>query len=84
MRTSFRVGFTVAAVMLAGCTVGPNYKQPQVAIPASFRAPQPAETPLPDSQAASLADLKWFEVFRDPQLQGLIKVALQQIGRAHV
>jgi multidrug efflux system outer membrane protein len=78
MRTSFRVGFTVAAVMLAGCTVGPNYKQPQVAIPASFRAPQPAEAPLPDSQAASLADLKWFEVFRDPQLQGLIKVALQQ------
>jgi outer membrane protein, multidrug efflux system len=74
MRTSFHIGITVAAVMLAGCTVGPNYKRPQIAVPESFRAPEP----LPDSQAASLADLKWFEVFRDPQLQALVKVALAQ------
>src|SRR5580692_8851406 len=74
MRTSFYIGITVAAVMLAGCTVGPNYKRPQAAVPESFRAPEP----LPDSQAASLADLKWFEVFRDPQLQALIKIALEQ------
>ena len=29
-------------------------------------------------KGASLADLKWFEVFRDPQLDDLIKVALVQ------
>jgi len=74
MRTSFYIGITVAAVTLAGCTVGPNYKRPQIAVPESFRAPEP----LPESQGASLADLKWFEVFRDPQLDGLIKVALVQ------
>lgn len=74
MRTPFYVGIAVAAVMLAGCTVGPNYMRPRVAVPESFRAP----APLPESQGASLADLKWFEVFRDPQLDNLIKVALVQ------
>jgi len=58
--------------MLAGCTVGPNYKRPQIAVPESFRAPEP----LPESQGTTLADMKWFEVFRDPQLEALIKVAL--------
>ncbi len=74
MRTSFYIGITTAVVMLAGCTVGPNYKRPQVAVPENFRAPDP----LPESQGASLADLKWFEVYRDPQLDNLIKVALVQ------
>src|SRR5580692_8689163 len=74
MRTSFYIAITIAAVTLAGCTVGSNYKRPQIAVPESFRAPDP----LPESQGASLADMKWFEVFRDPQLDDLIKVALVQ------
>ena len=74
MRSSIYIGTAVAALALAGCTVGPNYKRPQIAVPETFRAPEP----LPQSQEASLADLKWFEVFRDPQLDELIKVALVQ------
>jgi len=74
MSTPFYVGIAVVAVTLTGCTVGPNYKQPQIAVPPSFRAPEP----LPESHGALLADLKWFEVFRDPQLDDLIKVALFQ------
>jgi multidrug efflux system outer membrane protein len=62
------------SVLLSACAVGPNYKRPQVAIPASFRAP----SPLPESEAASLADLKWFEVFKDPVLQDLIRTSLAQ------
>src|ERR1700679_3719141 len=62
------------AVFCAGCTVGPNYKRPVVPSPASFRAP----APLPTGQAASLADLKWFEVFKDDKLQDLIRTALRQ------
>ena len=72
MRTS--IYLAVAALTLAGCTVGPNYKRPQIVPPETFRAPEP----LPESQGASLADQKWFEVFRDPQLDELIKVALVQ------
>ena len=56
------------------CTVGPNYRRPSIATPESFRAPDP----LPAGQAASIADLKWFEVFKDEQLQALIRRALEQ------
>ena len=35
-------------------------------------------TPLPPAQAASIADLKWFEVFKDEKLQELIRTALEQ------
>ena len=69
-----RALLTSLAVLLTGCTVGPNYRRPAVAIPAAFRAP----APLPPAQAASLADLKWFEVFEDEELQGLIRTALEK------
>ena len=64
----------IAVVALsAGCAVGPNYRRPVTQVPATFRAP----TPLPPSQAASIADLKWFEVFQDEKLQELIRTALE-------
>ena len=66
------LAIAAAAAVLAGCTVGPNYKRPQVAVPSNFRAP----VLLPEPQATSLADLKWFEVFHDDKLQELIRVAL--------
>ena len=56
------------------CTVGPNYQRPSLATPQSFRAPDP----LPPGQANSFADLKWFEVFKDEQLQALIRHALER------
>ncbi len=63
---------TLVAVLATGCSVGPNYKRPTIAAPAAFRAPQP----LPPGHPESLADLKWFQVFKDPQLQDLIRTAL--------
>src|SRR6266404_4891857 len=68
-----RIPLILAAALCAGCAVGPNYKRPATAIPANFRAPEP----LPASQAESLADLKWFEVFKDDKLQDLIRTALE-------
>jgi multidrug efflux system outer membrane protein len=62
----------IAASWVVGCTVGPNYQRPAVQIPQNFRAPDP----LPAPQATSLADLKWWEVFRDDKLQDLIRAAL--------
>ena len=69
---SYRSLLALVGVLFAGCTVGPNYKRPATATPATFRAPQP----LPPDQAESLADLKWFQVFKDAQLQELIRTAL--------
>jgi multidrug efflux system outer membrane protein len=71
MRASY-LAIAVAAALSSGCVVGPNYKRPDVAVPTSFRAPEP----LPEEKAASLADLKWFDVFHDEQLQALIRTAL--------
>ena len=53
--------------------MGPNCQRPAVPVPQNFRAPDP----LPPPQAASFADLKWFDVFQDPELQKLIRSALE-------
>jgi NodT family efflux transporter outer membrane factor (OMF) lipoprotein len=68
------IAVTIAGGLLTGCAVGPNYTRPKVNVPETFRAPDP----LPPPQAASLADLKWFEVFNDEKLQELIRAALEQ------
>jgi len=59
-------------LLFSGCGLGPNYARPKVAVPENFRAPEP----LPAPQAASLADLKWFEIFKDEKLQELTRTAL--------
>ncbi len=66
----------VAAVLMAGCTVGPNYHRPVVQTPATFR--DLGENTQVQPQVASYADLPWWQVFQDPQLQELIRTALKQ------
>jgi len=73
MRTA-TIAAILALVVLSGCTVGPNYHRPTVQTPTAFRSP----TPTPTSDPASLADLKWFEVFKDEKLQELERTALVQ------
>jgi multidrug efflux system outer membrane protein len=68
------VAIAAAAALLNGCAVGPNYARPTVPVPVNFRAPEP----LPPPQSASLADLKWFEIFKDEKLQDLTRIALVQ------
>jgi multidrug efflux system outer membrane protein len=60
-------------LLLTACTVGPNYHRPVVEAPETFRAP----SPLPAGEAESLADMKWFAVFKDESLQTLIRRALE-------
>jgi multidrug efflux system outer membrane protein len=61
---------------VAGCSVGPNYHRPAVHTPTAFR--EPGENPQVQAQLASYADLPWWQVFQDPQLQELIRTALKQ------
>jgi multidrug efflux system outer membrane protein len=60
----------VAAAVLAGCAIGPDYKRPRVVEPPTFRGQVTTE-------AASLADAPWWDAFRDPILKELIREALQ-------
>ena len=69
-------GILAAGILMAGCTVGPNYHRPQVQLPTAFRAP--GESEQADPQTASFADLPWWQVFRELQLQELIRTALKQ------
>ena len=62
--------------LVAGCRVGPNYHRPVVQPPTAFR--DLSENSQAQAQAASYADLPWWQVFQDPQLQELIRTALKQ------
>src|SRR5208283_1492919 len=66
----------MASGLVAGCSVGPNYHRPVVQAPTAFR--DLSENPQTQAQAASYADLPWWQVFQDPQLQELIRTALKQ------
>jgi multidrug efflux system outer membrane protein len=59
-------GLTLAS---AGCALGPNYARPAVPAPPTWRE-------IPVAEAQSLANTAWWELFDDPQLQELVRIAL--------
>jgi outer membrane protein, multidrug efflux system len=59
---------------LAGCAVGPGYQRPDTDTPAGFRGSATMGAEL--AATNSLADLDWWQVMRDPQLQNYIAEAL--------
>jgi multidrug efflux system outer membrane protein len=71
----FGAVFAVTVLMLSACTVGPNYRRPVVQTPAAFHGASESQQ---TAQTESFADLPWWQVFHDPQLQELIRTALKQ------
>ncbi|MFM9827938.1 MAG: efflux transporter outer membrane subunit [Sphingomonas sp.] len=61
----------ICALVLAGCTVGPNYVAPTVALPAQF-----AHAPATVSGDDSVEVAQWWKSFHDPQLDSLIATGL--------
>src|SRR5436190_14721554 len=57
--------------LCSGCLHPPAYQRPVVNVPDTYRG-----APAATTDAASLADQKWFEVFKDEQLQALIRKAI--------
>jgi multidrug efflux system outer membrane protein len=64
------------ALFLTGCAVGPKYQRPAIAVPDTYRGAPLSD--ISDLAVQSLGDQDWSEVFSDPQLQQLIRVALDQ------
>jgi outer membrane protein, multidrug efflux system len=56
--------------IFTGCAVGPKYARPAIQPPATFYTEQQAST-------NSAADMAWWELFKDPVLQGLVREALK-------
>ena len=79
---SLRPLTVIGFLMLVGCTVGPDYVRPQVAIPdhykemAGWKQAQPSDDKLPD---------RWWEIFKDAELNALeaqVNSANQSIAQA--
>ena len=71
MRTRSSVAL-LAAAALAACTVGPNYKTPQMPTPAAYQ-----ETGAVPGATSETPDLRqWWSQFRDPTLDSLVERAL--------
>jgi multidrug efflux system outer membrane protein len=62
---------TLLAALAAGCTLGPDYTRPAVAVPTAFRG-------AAEGRAASIAEVKWSELFRDEALTTMIATALAE------
>ncbi|MGB8802050.1 MAG: efflux transporter outer membrane subunit [Candidatus Acidiferrales bacterium] len=69
------IAATVALLFcVSGCTVGPNYKRPDVNLPGQYRGlPQATST---QAATETFAEMKLAAVFPDEVLQGLLKEAL--------
>src|SRR5579884_3016214 len=73
MKRALLLGFLVA-----GCTIGPNYKPPEMAAPPSFEAPTQLAAPLSQPVAESVDLSAWWQQFHDVELESLITRALAQ------
>lgn len=77
--TSLRLqiaGATALCALVAGCTVGPNYKRPTAPAPPAFKeAAPPPSIPNGTWKPAQPADQalrgKWWEIYNDPLLNAL-------------
>jgi multidrug efflux system outer membrane protein len=66
------VGALLALVALAlgGCMIGPHYRKPQVEVMNKYR--------FDDKTSRDIADSMWWEQFRDPVMNELIRIALNE------
>jgi NodT family efflux transporter outer membrane factor (OMF) lipoprotein len=67
-----RIPAAAALLLLAGCTVGPNFESPEWLSPASWfaRKAEPIERP-PSLPVAEPIDPTWWNLFKDPKLTAL-------------
>ncbi|MCI5065067.1 efflux transporter outer membrane subunit [bacterium] len=68
MRNRFITLFLVV-FSFGGCTLGPDFQLPGMDAPQQYRTSLDAEV--------QIADLPWWEYYEDPQIQSLIKTALE-------
>lgn len=66
----YAAGLSLLALVASGCPVGPTFAPPRPALPETYRAE------LEPAEAASFADLPWWDVFDDAILRELVAEAL--------
>jgi NodT family efflux transporter outer membrane factor (OMF) lipoprotein len=68
MKRLHREFLVLAALLLAGCTVGPKYRKPDVAAPSAYKETDGWKVARPEDQALRGA---WWEIFGDQRLNEL-------------
>jgi multidrug efflux system outer membrane protein len=65
-------GCTLSLLMLvhAGCSLGPDYQRPEMSLAESYREPSVS--------GESVANLPWWDVFKDPLLVNLVHTAIKE------
>ena len=66
------LSFLAIMMLLGGCMVGPDYKRPDPAVPATFSA-----TDNPSAPAAETIPEKWWELYQDAALNDLVSKTLE-------
>src|SRR6267142_387781 len=56
--------------LLSACTVGPDYRRPDIEAPASWR--------LETEEAGEISNVVWWEQFQDPVLSSLVRTTLER------
>jgi multidrug efflux system outer membrane protein len=59
----------LAVLALPGCALGPDYRRPELPAPEVYRDRT--------AESDSIADLPWFEIFRDEVLQTIVRESLE-------
>ena len=62
--TVLSLASAVAVLGMSSCLMGPDYKEPEMEVPAAFRGAP--------SMKESIASLPWWDVMRDPDLRDLL------------
>jgi outer membrane protein, multidrug efflux system len=65
-----KAALCLVILLWAGCAMGPDYSRPPVSTGDSFR--------MAEKQGASIANMPWWELLRDEELQKLIRVAMDE------
>jgi outer membrane protein, multidrug efflux system len=65
------IATALLSFFFGGCSLGPKYVKPTLHPPATFYTEEQAKQ-------ISIADLAWWDLFKDPVLQALIREALQK------
>ena len=82
MHNSIRILPVVLALSLTGCSVGPHYKRPDVALPQQFTAPS-TDASHNQTPVANAGDTEFWHSFQDAQLSALVDQALKANNDLH-
>lgn len=66
------LALAVSLALLGACTLGPNYTRPDLGLNSTYRGK------TDPAQARALEDIAWSNLFRDAELTGVLKLAIER------